>query len=155
MTILHPYAQKLRNGMPNPKNPPDGWWTALMQALRLTDVVQVGVNGETPLVKDFRAGLPLAEIERLVRGCDYWLAVDSFLPHLAHHIGKPGVVIWSASDPRIFGYPENLNLLKDRAYLRQKQFRTWEEQSYVEDAFLRVSDAARQTRVWARQERAA
>ncbi len=146
MILLHPYAQKLLTGMPNPKTYP--WWAELLERLALRDVVQVGVTGEVPLVADFRENLALPEIKRLVEICDWWLTVDSFLPHLAQHVGKTGVVLWSKSDPLIFGYQQNLNLLKDRTYLRAKQFRIWEEESYNEDAFMSVDDAVNAIHEW-------
>ena len=133
MIILHPYAKKLRTGMPHPKDYPH--WKELAELLD-QHVIQIGIEGEAQIVEDFRRGLSLKEIEALVRTCDYWIAVDSFLPHLAKHIGKRGVVIWSFSDPLIFGYPENINILKDRKYLRAKQFDIWESCGRVEEAFL-------------------
>lgn len=146
MILLHAYAQALRTGMPNPKTFPH--WPALLEQLALRDVIQIGVKGDVPLVKDFREALPLREIRRLVEQCDWWLTIDSFLPHLAQHVGKPGVVLWSKSDPRIFGYEQNLNLLKDRRYLRAKQFRIWEEESYDPEAFVSPGEAATAIQAW-------
>jgi hypothetical protein len=42
------------------------------------------------------------------------------------------------SDPNIFGYPGNINLLKDRSYLRPEQFLHWWHETvfYKEDAFV-------------------
>ncbi len=94
------------------------------------------MKGEEALVQDFRANLSFVEIGRLVDRCAFWLTVDSFLPHLAQHQHKPGVVIWSVSDPLIFGYRENLNLLKDRAYLRSNQWAVWEDCAYNTEAFI-------------------
>lgn len=145
MILIHAYAQRLRNGMPNPKNYPE--WPAVIAAFD-DEVVQIGVPDDIPLVADCRIGLPLKTIRGLVADCDYWIAVDSFLPHLAHHVPKPGVVLWGVSDPRLFGYPENVNLLKDRSYLRPKQFRVWEEQSYRSDAFLSADEVTRAIQRW-------
>ena len=135
MILLHPYAQRLRTGLPNPKTPPVGWWEPIIASLE-EPIVQIGVTGETPLVADFRSDLPWADIAVLVRRCSFWLSADSFLPHLAAHESTPGVVIWSVSDPLIFGYRRNLNLLKDRAHLRKSQFDIWESQAYAVDAFM-------------------
>lgn len=150
MILLHPYAQKLLTGMPNPKTYP--WWQELLERLALQDVVQIGVTGEVPLVADFRENLALPEIKRLVEICDWWLTIDSFLPHLAQHVGKAGVVLWSKSDPLIFGYQQNLNLLQDRKYLRAKQFRIWEEESYNEDAFMSPAAVAYAIRRWLKKD---
>jgi ADP-heptose:LPS heptosyltransferase len=133
--LIHPFAQMLRNNQVNPKNYP--WWPELLERLD-GPIVQIGVEQEWRLAADIRLGLPLKEIRALLAECEFWISVDSFLPHLAHYLPKPGVVLWSKSDPDIFGYPENLNLLKDRRYLRAKQFRIWEEESYDPEAFLLV-----------------
>lgn len=146
MILLHAYAQRLRNGMTNPKTFPH--WAELLERLDISDVVQIGVSGDEPLVPEFRADRPLSELKALVRECDWWLAIDSFLPHLAQHEGKSGVVIWSKSDPLIFGYRQNLNLLKDRRYLRARQFRVWEEETCDPEAFLSVEEIATAIEGW-------
>lgn len=151
MILIHAYAQTLRNGLPNAKTYP--WWPQLLAALAAPRVIQIGIAGDAPLVRDFRASLPLREIRALVEACDYWIAVDSFLPHLAHHVLKPGVVLWGPSDPAIFGYPENLNLLRDRRYLRAKQFRIWEEQTADPDAFVPAAETAQRITDWRAQAR--
>lgn len=125
----------MRNGKPNPKTYP--WWPEVIRLLEGNWIVQLGIQGEEPLVKDCRFNLPLKELSHLVAQCDTWISVDSFLPHLAHLVGKPGIVIFSASDPKIFGYPENVNLLKDRKYLRANQFEWWEATSFVEESFVK------------------
>ncbi len=145
MIVVHPHAQWMRNGMPNAKTYP--YWREVI-ALLDDEVVQVGVEGEEQLVKDMRIAQPLKEIHALLVRCDYWVSVDSFLPHLAHHIPKPGVVLFSVSDPTIFGYPENLNLLKDRCHLRPNQFAIWEEQSYNPEAFLEPKAVLKAIREW-------
>ena len=137
MILISPFAQKLRNGMPNPKSPAPEWWQQVIERLGSETVVQLGVKGEPQLAADFRQNLPLAQIMNLVLACDTWMSPDSFLPHLAQYKGAPsGVVIWSRSDPKVFGYPENTNLLKDRAYLRKNTFGMWEEESYIPAAFI-------------------
>jgi len=148
MIVIHPHAQKMRNGMPNAKNFP--YWPQLITLLD-ADVIQIGVEGEEelPLVQDFRQGLKLKEVRALLEQCDYWVSVDSFLPHLAHHIPKAGVVIYGVSDPTIFGYPENLNVLKDRKFLRASQFSIWEEQSYSPEPFLGPKEIAKAIEQWA------
>ena len=36
----------------------------------------------------------------------------------------------------LFGYEQNINLLKDRKYLRQNQFDIWENDVFTEEAFV-------------------
>lgn len=134
MILLSPFAQKLRNGKYNPKSPTPEWWAAVLRELD-APIVQIGVAGEPSLVPDFRANLALSRITELVRACTTWVSPDSFLPHLAHHAGVPGVVVWSRSDPLIYGYPENCNLLKSRDYLRKNPFGLWEDEEFVSEAF--------------------
>lgn len=140
MILIAPYAKKLLNGMPHAKDYP--YWKELLEKLP-SDVVQIGVAGEKRLARSFKKNLKLSEVADLVRECEYWISVDSFLPHLASHIGKRGVVLWSVSDPVIFGYPENINILKDRSYLRKKQFAVWEEESRNLDAFVAPDEVIR------------
>jgi ADP-heptose:LPS heptosyltransferase len=136
MIVLSPYSRPLRNGKRNPKNFP--YWKEVISKLKLDNIIQIGVEGEEKIVKDFRKGLSLKEIEDLIKKCDFWMSVDNFLPHLAHHVGKLGIVIWSMSDPNVFGYPENINILKDRKYVRKNQFDMWDNYPYNLDAFSSV-----------------
>lgn len=134
MILIHPHGRKMRNGQVNPKSYPH-WAELLPRLVSLDHVAQIGLPGETPLVDDFVTGLSLREISALLRFCTLWLSIDSFMPHLAHHIPKPGVVLWGPSDPIIYGYSENMNLLRGRQYLRPNQFGPWEECQYSVEAF--------------------
>jgi ADP-heptose:LPS heptosyltransferase len=141
MILISPYAKKLRdkNG-PNPKDYP--YWDEVVAMLNGNPIVQVGIEGERRIngVTDFRKGLSFDQIRTMVEQCEVWISVDNFLPHLAHHVGKPGIVLWGQSDPNVFGYPENINLLKDRKYLRGDQFMIWEACEYNVDAFVGSQD---------------
>jgi len=147
MILIQPYAQQLRNGLKNAKQFP--YWPQLI-ALLDEEIIQIGRDDEEqqPLVEDFRTNLPLKEITALLIRCDFFICIDSFLQHLAHHVPKPGVVLWSKSDPLIFGYPENLNLLKDRKYLRKNQFDVWENESYDAEAFMDPRAVVQAIRAW-------
>jgi hypothetical protein len=134
MIIISPYAQKLRNNNNNPKNYP--WWPDLISMIN-EPIIQVGIDGEQQLVDDFRKNLSLNELKDLVLQCRTWISVDSFFQHFAWDIGKYGIVLWGQSDPNIFGHPENINLLKDRKYLREKQFWWWEQCDYNADVFVK------------------
>ena len=139
MIILSPYSSKLRNGGNNAKNYP--YWQEVINNLVSVGhtVVQVGVVGETLFKNTKQAfGLSLHDLTEIISddSCKTWMSVDNFFPHLCSHTQKPGVVVWSRSDPNIFGYPQNTNLLKDRSYLRPDQFGFWNDCSFVEDAFV-------------------
>jgi ADP-heptose:LPS heptosyltransferase len=135
MIIIAPFAQKLINGKRNPKNYP--FWPELIEQLKGQNLVQVGRSGEDQLVDDFRVDLPVSELRQLLRNCKVWIGVDSFFQHLAWDEGKPGIVLWSVSDPLIYGHLENVNLLKDRSYLAENQFLMWDFTPHNEDAFVK------------------
>lgn len=125
--LLFPYAKFMRNGQTHPKNYP--FWPKLVELLLEGGhtLTQVGVEGEDKLVDDFRKGLSHKDFGELIRSYDTWIGVDSYGQHLAWSVGVRGIAIFGQSDPLIFGHEENINLLKDRKYLREKQFWLWEQ----------------------------
>ena len=136
--VISPYSRKLRNGKKNPKDYP--YWNELVFELRKKHffVVQIGVSGEDLIqgVDEVQFDKTYKEIEELLKGCYTFISVDNLLPHLAHAIKKSGIVIFARSNPKIFGYGENANFLKDTKYLRNDQFGTWEECDYIEESFI-------------------
>jgi hypothetical protein len=89
-------------------------------------------------IKEITGILSEQEIIDLVNWSDTYITVDSFLPHLCNEKKlKPGVVIWGLSDPKLFGFPQNTNLLKGRMYLRPRQFLWWKDVPVNEDAFVK------------------
>jgi ADP-heptose:LPS heptosyltransferase len=137
MILIAPFAKPLQNGKLNPKNYP--YWKELI-ALINEPIIQVGVEGEEQLVPDFRKNLPLTELKDLLYECRTWIGVDSFFQHLGWAEGKQGIVLWSVSDPLIFGHGENINLLKDRVYLAQNQFLWWDFTEHKNNAFVSPSE---------------
>lgn len=137
MIVIHPFAKPLQNGRVNPKNYP--YWQELIVLIN-EPIVQVGVEGEQQLVPDFRKGLSIQELKGLIAECRTWIAVDSFFQHLAWSVGKPGIVLWSVSDPIIFGHPENVNLLKDRKHLADNQFLWWDYTPHNSEAFVKPEE---------------
>lgn len=133
MILLAPWARKMPEGMLHPKDYP--YWKEVITGLN-EEFIQVGIEGEVQLVDDFRKGLSLSQLRKLVEKCDTWISVDSFFQHFCWDLGKPGIVLWGQSDPLIFGHPENTNLLKDRKYLREKQFWLWTQCEYKQEAFV-------------------
>lgn len=133
MIIISPYSKKMPDGKPNPKNYP--FWPELI-ALIDEPIIQIGIEGENQLVPDFRKNLSIAELKDLLKECRTWISCDSFFQHLAWSEKKQGIVLWSITDPLIFGHPENINLLKDRSYLSPRQFVWMSEQTFNLDAFV-------------------
>jgi len=137
MIIISPYSKTLKSGKPNPKNYP--YWDKVLEGIN-EDVVQIGISGEAKLTKDFRENLTFDELRALLKECRTWLSCDSFFQHLGWVEKKPGIVVFSRSDPLIFGHPENTNLLKSREFLTPYQFIWWEEQEYIEEAFIEPNE---------------
>jgi ADP-heptose:LPS heptosyltransferase len=133
MIVIHPYAKKLINGKQNPKNYP--YWKELIAKIN-EPIIQVGIEGEEQLVPDFRKNLSITELKGLISECRTWIAVDSFFQHLAWSENKKGIVLWSVSDPNIFGHSENINLLKDRSCLAEQQFLWWDYVEYDNNKFV-------------------
>jgi len=133
--VISPYARIMRNGKANPKNFP--YWQAVVEKLKKQriKVIQIGRAGEELIkgIDDFKADLPLEEIEKLIEASSTWAAVDNFLQHLITK--KSGVVIWSLSDPNIFGYFQNTNILLSRGWLKPRQFDIWEVEEFNVKAF--------------------
>jgi ADP-heptose:LPS heptosyltransferase len=133
LIVISPYSRPLSNGKNNPKNYP--FWEELISMIK-EPIVQIGVEGETQLVEDFRKGLPISQLKELLRECRTWISCDSFFQHLGWIEGKKGIVLWSVSDPLIYGHPENINLLKDRKYLANNQFLWWEAYDHNTETFV-------------------
>lgn len=144
MILIAPYSAKLRNGKLNPKCYPH--WAQLVALLkhRRYQTTQLGVTDEERIagVDYFVVDKPFAEIARMASSAELILSVDSFLPHLCHaeKIETPVITLFGPSDPLIFSYPEHIALLKDRKYLREAQFRPWEEVTYNADAFVSAAE---------------
>lgn len=138
MILISPFSRAMRDKKENPKNYP--YWVELINLFLeendREEIIQIGVSGEKQFVQDFRKDFPLKNIERLINQCEFWISVDNFFPHFCHHLGKKGVVIWGMSDPNIYGYTENLNILKDIKYLRKNQFDFWENYTFDKEVFL-------------------
>lgn len=133
MILIAPYSKQLSNGKTNPKNYP--FWKEVIEGID-EPIIQVGIEGEEQLTNDFRKNLPISEIQKLIDECRVWISCDSFIQHLASLSGKRGIVLWSVSDPKIYGYAENVNLLKSRDCLSKNQFLWWESVDFDASKFV-------------------
>lgn len=138
--IISPFSQKLRNDKENPKNYP--YWEQLVTLIKQSEevhITQVGRTGEQIIngVDEVKFDLPLRKLRDLLEEMDIFFSVDNFFPHFAHFYGKQGVVLFGRSDPRIFGYKENVNLFEHPKYLRPDQFGLWESCERIEEAFMK------------------
>lgn len=137
--LIAPYSVKLPNGRPSPKNYPH--WKKLVELLVESgyEVIQIGVKGEERIdgVGQFITNWPFSKIKDLVNASAVWISVDSWLPHFCHcERLKRGIVLFGQSDPRVFGYSNNINLLRGRDYLRQFQYQSWMDAPDRPDSFV-------------------
>lgn len=136
--LVSTHSRPMRNEKQHPKVYP--YWQKFIDMLFIAghEVVQIGRSGEQVYdhVK-FYENLSMDEIENLVKEQDIWISVDNFFPHFcnAQKVKVKGFVIFSRSDPKIYGYFQNTNILKSREYLRPDQFHIWEQCEYDEGAF--------------------
>jgi len=136
--IIAAWAAKLPSGIYNAKNYP--YWKELVALLNAEghEVIQVAGKGEDRVegTAMFMQGFPLDKLEEVLRDADTWISVDSWLPHFCATMRlKSGIVLWSQSDPRIWGYKHNINLSKPE-YLRQWQYAPWYDVAHDPNAFV-------------------
>lgn len=138
IVLLSPWSRKAGcEGRWNPKDYP--YWREVVERLAEHDIrvrqlscaFEPDVAGCVSRSND----LPFSQIKKLIADCSTWLSVDNFFNHLAWSVGKRGVVVFGPSDPQIFGHQENINLLKDRSFLRERQFGLWSEIAWQPDIF--------------------
>ena len=137
MIVIQPFSRALNNGKQNPKNYP--YWQELIKLID-EPIVQIGLDGEQKLTQDCRTNLSISDLKALIYECRTWIGVDSFFQHLCWAEGKQGIVLWSVSDPLIFGHSENINLLKDRNSLAANQFLWWENTEHNSDHFVKPEE---------------
>lgn len=136
--VICPYSNKLPNEKNNPKNFP--YWEQVVSSLKKKGIyiVQVGGKNEDPIegVNEVRLGESFARLKEILDRSDTFICVDTFFQHFAKYHNRTGIVIFSLSDPEIFGHKENINLLKSKDYLRPNQFSHWWESEYNLDSFI-------------------
>jgi ADP-heptose:LPS heptosyltransferase len=134
--LISAWSRLTTDNLSSPKNYPH--WDKVIAGLRAAghEVHQLACSGEQGLGVKRSDNLTFPVLTTLLRECDTWISVDNFFPHMAWTLKEPGVVIFGLSDPLIFGHTENINLLKDRRYLRDKQFWLWSQCKADPSAFV-------------------
>ena len=144
--IISPYSFDPKHAKSYP------YWDALIPKIKEFGykLIQIGRKDEVPLtgMDDYWWDYPLSFLSEYTKTCSGWIGVDNFFQHLVNCVDTEvkGVVIWGVSDPLIFGYDYNTNILKGRKYLRPDQFGTWrnkrEDGSMIVDSYIpRNNDA--------------
>ncbi len=100
--ILHPFATTPA------KTWPAANFLAVAEHLKQSGLEPVYIGGATDDFFPFRAfrvisGAPLSEIKSLIAGASLYVGNDSGPAHMAAALGVPAVVIFTASDPAIWG----------------------------------------------------
>ena len=139
MIVISPWSRSFEETL-NAKNYP--YWQEVVDGIkqRNIEIVQVGVAGEEKLknVDRYEFNQPFEHLEKLLQICDIWIGIDNFFQHFNHATKqKRGIVLWGKSNPKIFGYSYNLNLLRAERFLRHDQFGLWQTEKYVPEAFVR------------------
>lgn len=129
----------MRNGKTNPKNYP--FWESVVAQLKNFGyyIIQISKdNNEKTIngIDEKQVNLDFNSLKNLVLSCDLWISVDNFFPHFCSHLDKRGVVIFGKSDPRLFGYEQNINIFKKIEYLRKYQFDIWESEEFDANVFV-------------------
>ena len=141
--LIFPSSRMTTDGKISPKDPPLIFWTELIKMLKNEGIhtFQVGAAGD-PIIGADEMGFNLNRdtLTKLVSESDGFVSVDTYLQHFATRLNLRGVVIFSQSDPSIFGYDSNINILKSKKYLRNEQFQLWSQAEYLEEAFPTVTE---------------
>lgn len=136
--IISPWSRKTPKGEHCAKNYP--FWPELLMLFKKENIklIQIGVLGEQVfenLIDEIYLNKKQEELLELLKLHKNWLSVDNFFPHFAHFYGFYGSVIFSKSDPNIFGYKENNNIIKNRSFLRKSQFLFWDNEKIDNNSF--------------------
>jgi ADP-heptose:LPS heptosyltransferase len=136
--LLQPYSAIPTDAKELGKNPKDWpFFNELIEAMPQHQFIQIGVgnkpyNGAAVINTD-RKG-----VIQLINECDTWICVDTWLQHVATlTCKKRGIVIFSRSEPKMFGHPQNINLLKSQMYV-QDPYKMWLAANYSAAAFVSV-----------------
>src|SRR5207245_504005 len=93
-------------------------------------------NGDEQVCQDFRRNLSFHDLGKLILESQTGISVDSYLQHYYWYLGRRAIVLFGISDPLIFGHQENINLLRDRKFLRPRQFDLYYLDQYNPEAFV-------------------
>jgi len=101
------------------------WEELVVELEKIQPVVQLVRAGDKDLVADVRRTYSPVDMAELMTQCSCWVSIDTFIPKFSRFFNKRGVVIFGPTDPLVFGFPENINLLKDRSYIRPDPDAPW------------------------------
>jgi len=109
----------------NPKNWP--FWGELVSVLKKQGhkITQFAVAGEPSFgCHEFCVNAKMDKVKEILSKMDFCICVDTWLQHACNTLGIPCIVIWSVTDPEIFGYPHHVNLIGDKECFSENQYAT-------------------------------
>lgn len=130
IVLLSPHSRILPDGRLNPKNYP--YFPEVIKGIKKlypeSKIIQVTTTEHPKIdeVDDVFYNLTMHELKQLLDKSETFISVDNFFHHFAAYYGKMGIVIFTVSDPRIFGHPIHFNIYKDIKYFRPNQYDIWE-----------------------------
>lgn len=92
-------------------------WEELVKSMPEFTFIQLGIKGEEPFINgavDMRGRTQIREAIALVKHALCYVGVDSFLAHVAAAVNTPGVILFGASSPSIWGHDSNINIYKQK-----------------------------------------
>jgi ADP-heptose:LPS heptosyltransferase len=108
----------------NPKNWP--YWKELVRYLEAKgyECHQFCASEQEEFCTTVHRNTPLSKLHaKISKEYLTFISVDSFYQHMNDcHSKQKGVVIFTVSDPEIYGHPYNENILKSKSYLRRNQY---------------------------------
>lgn len=140
IVLISAFSRKLKHGRENPKNYP--YFNEVIEGIKNiypeAKFYQVKLSEEPKLEKvdEVLNDLTIPELKIILDKCETWLSIDNFFHHFAAYYGKMGIVIFTVSDPALFGHYINFNIYKDKKYFRENQFGLWEECPVIENPYI-------------------
>lgn len=137
--IISPYSHDENHAKSYP------YWNELIAKIKTLGykTIQIGTKNE-PLFNtdEHYIDLPFKEIENKILECRCWISVDNFLQHLCNCMSTviQGIVIYGLSDPNLFGYKYNKNILKSKNNLRSNQFDSWPHVKRNDNVFFKPDE---------------
>ena len=91
-------------------------WQSVIMACQNADIIQVGMENEYKLegIKDLRGKTNIRELISLINSCDYVISIESSIAHIAGILGKKGVVFYTSTSPKAFGYSTLIPIIPEK-----------------------------------------
>jgi len=98
--------------------------------------VEVLIEGQNPTKGAAAMYGTRKEILQELKDSDMFISIDSWLQHLASmQTDKLGLVIFSRSNPAIFGYPKFANVFENTKYFKSNPYEAWSPVDIMTEAF--------------------